>query len=97
MNEYDFSRFAIHMIHDLSIYLFHILPDPSGAFRPWITGSCLMVELTITPDFQWDPKVHGRAEPFWVFVEARASGRDDGATRDQLKVSEATEASENDG
>ena len=28
-----------------------------------------MVELTITPDFQWDPKVHGRAEPFWVFVE----------------------------
>ena len=37
-----------------------------------IRGSCLMVELTITPDFQWDPKVHGRAEPFWVFVEARA-------------------------
>ena len=30
-----------------------------------------MVELTITPDFQWDPKVHGRAEPFWVFVEVR--------------------------
>ena len=32
-----------------------------------------MVELTITPDFQWDPKVHGRAEPFWVFVEARVA------------------------
>lgn len=33
-----------------------------------------MVELTITPDFQWDPKVHGRAEPFWVFVEATPPG-----------------------
>jgi len=50
--------------------LVHQFPklDLSAYVQP-ITRSCLMVELTITPDFQWDPKVHGRAEPFWVFVE----------------------------
>lgn len=45
------------------------------------SGSCLMVELTITPDFQWDPKVHGRAEPFWVFVEADEAGETGGGER----------------
>ncbi|KAL3845926.1 hypothetical protein ACJIZ3_003329 [Penstemon smallii] len=34
-----------------------------------ITRSILKVELTITPDFQWDDKVHGYVEPFWVIVE----------------------------
>ncbi|KAL3514908.1 hypothetical protein ACH5RR_027625 [Cinchona calisaya] len=34
-----------------------------------ITRSVLRVELTITPDFQWDDKVHGFVEPFWVIVE----------------------------
>ena len=29
----------------------------------------LQVDLTITPDFQWDDKVHGFVEPFWVMVE----------------------------
>lgn len=50
--------------------LVHQFPklDLSAYVQP-ITRSCLMVELTITPDFQWDTKVHGRAEPFWVFVE----------------------------
>ena len=27
------------------------------------------VELTVMPDFQWDEKVHGNAEAFWIFVE----------------------------
>ncbi|KAI8565847.1 hypothetical protein RHMOL_Rhmol03G0292600 [Rhododendron molle] len=27
------------------------------------------VELTITPDFQWEDQVHGFVEPFWVIVE----------------------------
>ncbi|GKC19573.1 DExH-box ATP-dependent RNA helicase DExH12-like protein, partial [Tanacetum coccineum] len=27
------------------------------------------VELTITPDFQWEDKIHGYVEPFWVRVE----------------------------
>ena len=34
-----------------------------------ITRSVLGVELTITPDFSWDDRVHGYVEPFWVIVE----------------------------
>lgn len=34
-----------------------------------ITRSTLRVELTITPDFQWDEKVHGQSEAFWILVE----------------------------
>lgn len=34
-----------------------------------ITRSTLRVELTITPDFQWDEKLHGQSEAFWILVE----------------------------
>ena len=34
-----------------------------------ITRSVLKIDLSITPDFQWDDKVHGRSEPFWIMVE----------------------------
>ena len=34
-----------------------------------ITRSCLKIDLTITPDFHWDEKIHGRSEPFWILVE----------------------------
>ena len=34
-----------------------------------ITRSTLRVELTITPDFQWDEKVHGNSQAFFIFVE----------------------------
>lgn len=34
-----------------------------------ITRSTLRVELTITPDFQWDDKLHGQSEAFWILVE----------------------------
>ncbi|BBM97599.1 pre-mRNA-splicing helicase BRR2 [Marchantia polymorpha subsp. ruderalis] len=34
-----------------------------------ITRSILKVDLTITPDFQWDEKIHGYVEPFWIIVE----------------------------
>ncbi len=27
------------------------------------------MDLAITPDFQWDEKVHGWVEPFWILVE----------------------------
>ena len=27
------------------------------------------MELTITPDFQWDEKIHSNSEAFWIFVE----------------------------
>ncbi|KAI1501740.1 Sec63 Brl domain-containing protein [Biscogniauxia marginata] len=34
-----------------------------------MTRSMLRVELTITPNFQWDDEVHGTAENFWIMVE----------------------------
>lgn len=34
-----------------------------------ITRSLLKIEMTITPDFQFDDKVSGGAEAFWVIVE----------------------------
>ena len=34
-----------------------------------ITRSIIRVELAISPDFQWEAKIHGKAEPFWVIVE----------------------------
>jgi pre-mRNA-splicing helicase BRR2 len=34
-----------------------------------ITRSVLRVDLTVTPDFQWDDKVHGFVEPWWVLVQ----------------------------
>ena len=34
-----------------------------------ITRSTLSIDLTVTVDFQWDDKVHGSSQGFWVFVE----------------------------
>jgi pre-mRNA-splicing helicase BRR2 len=34
-----------------------------------ITRNVVKVELTLTPDFQWDFEVHGFVEPWWVFVQ----------------------------
>lgn len=34
-----------------------------------ITRSTLRVVLTITPDFQWDEKIHGTSEAFWILIE----------------------------
>ena len=34
-----------------------------------ITRSTLRMELTLTPDFQWDEKVHSHSEAFWILVE----------------------------
>lgn len=48
----------------------HHLPrlDLQGHVQP-ITRTVLKVELTITPDFQFDSKVHTNSEPFWILVE----------------------------
>ena len=27
------------------------------------------MDLTLTPDFQWDEKIHGYAQGFWILVE----------------------------
>jgi pre-mRNA-splicing helicase BRR2 len=34
-----------------------------------ITRSLLRMELTISPNFEWDDQVHGAAEAFWIIVE----------------------------
>lgn len=34
-----------------------------------MTRSMLRVELTITPQFEWDDDVHGTSESFWIIVE----------------------------
>lgn len=34
-----------------------------------ITPSLMKVELTITPKFEWDDALHGRAENWWIIVE----------------------------
>eukprot|EP00878_Enallax_costatus_P009764 GHUV01010197.1.p1 GENE.GHUV01010197.1~~GHUV01010197.1.p1 ORF type:complete len:1043 (+),score=291.77 GHUV01010197.1:469-3129(+) len=34
-----------------------------------LTRSLLRIDLSITPDFAWDDKVHGSVEPFWLLVE----------------------------
>ena len=34
-----------------------------------VTRSMLRVELTITPNFEWDDAVHGLSESFWILVE----------------------------
>lgn len=50
--------------------LVHQFPklDVRPSFLP-ITRSLLRVDVSITPDFQWDDKVHGFAEAFWIMVE----------------------------
>ena len=34
-----------------------------------VTRTMLRIELTITPNFEWDDSVHGLAENFWILVE----------------------------
>ncbi|KAK7419011.1 Pre-mRNA-splicing helicase BRR2 [Neonectria magnoliae] len=34
-----------------------------------MTRSMLRVELSITPNFEWDDAIHGAAESFWILVE----------------------------
>ncbi|KAJ7950467.1 DExH-box ATP-dependent RNA helicase [Quillaja saponaria] len=40
-----------------------------AAYVQPITRIVLRVELTITPDFKWEDRIHGYVEPFWVIVE----------------------------
>jgi pre-mRNA-splicing helicase BRR2 len=50
--------------------LVHQLPrlELSAHVQP-LTRTALRVDLTLTPDFAWDDKVHGAVEPFWILVE----------------------------
>jgi pre-mRNA-splicing helicase BRR2 len=42
--------------------------DVQAQVQP-MTRSMLRVELTITPNFEWDDALHGAAESFWIIVE----------------------------
>ena len=42
--------------------------DVQAQVQP-MTRSMLRVELTITPNFEWDSSIHGTAESFWILVE----------------------------
>eukprot|EP00887_Chlorella_sp_A99_P002917 scaffold6.g2917.t1 len=45
-------------------------PRSSTSSRGWSwPRTVLKVDLTITPDFQWEDKVHGVVEPFFVIAE----------------------------
>lgn len=34
-----------------------------------ITRSLLRIDLVITPDFEWDDRVHGASQAFWIVIE----------------------------
>ena len=42
---------------------------PSSLITPAMKLRCMQVDLTITPDFSWEDKVHGFVEPFHILVE----------------------------
>ena len=42
--------------------------DVQAQVQP-MTRSMLRVELTITPNFEWDEAIHGKSESFWILVE----------------------------
>ncbi|KAF3906765.1 hypothetical protein AA313_de0204902 [Arthrobotrys entomopaga] len=42
--------------------------DVQAQVQP-VTRSLLRVEMTITPEFEWDDAVHGNAEGFWIIAE----------------------------
>ncbi|EPS38856.1 hypothetical protein H072_7384 [Dactylellina haptotyla CBS 200.50] len=42
--------------------------DVQAQVQP-VTRSMLRVEMTITPEFEWDDTVHGNAEGFWIIAE----------------------------
>ncbi|KAL9656222.1 hypothetical protein ABK040_007838 [Willaertia magna] len=42
--------------------------DLTASVQP-LTPSTIRIELTLSPDFQYNPDIHGAAQTFWVFVE----------------------------
>eukprot|EP00871_Galdieria_phlegrea_P002639 jgi/Galph1/3376/GphlegSOOS_G2035.1 len=50
--------------------LLHTLPRLELAVHVQpVTRSTIRMELTLTPDFIFDPKIHGAGEPFWIWVQ----------------------------
>uniref|UniRef100_A0A8C7TG87 U5 small nuclear ribonucleoprotein 200 kDa helicase n=1 Tax=Oncorhynchus mykiss TaxID=8022 RepID=A0A8C7TG87_ONCMY len=70
LNHNEIGESALHCTPNTIHKYVHQFPklDLAVHLQP-ITRSTLKVELTITPDFQWDDKVHGSSEAFWILVE----------------------------
>ncbi|ODN02767.1 hypothetical protein Ocin01_03915 [Orchesella cincta] len=71
LNPLEIGEMIRHPKLGKSIHKFiHQLPkvDLSCTIQP-VTRSTLKVELVITPDFEWDEKVHGGSVAFWIMVE----------------------------
>lgn len=56
------GRLLHRLVHQFPRLVVHANVQP-------ITRSLLRVELTITPDFEWNDDVHGGAEMFWILAE----------------------------
>ncbi|WFD24297.1 RNA helicase [Malassezia equina] len=57
---------AGRLLHRLVFQFPHL--ELQAYFQP-LTRSLLQVHLSITPDFEWDERVHGGALSFWLLVE----------------------------
>lgn len=56
--------------------LVHAFPSISlaASIQP-ITRTVLKVHLTVTPEFEWNDKLHGStSEPWWIWVEDAETG-----------------------
>ncbi|KAG6836219.1 hypothetical protein H0H93_010136 [Arthromyces matolae] len=56
------GRLVHHLVHSLPKLHLEAQVQP-------ITRSLLRIDLSITPDFRWDEKIHGTAETFHILVE----------------------------
>lgn len=57
---------AGRLLHRLVFQFPHL--ELQAYFQP-LTRSLLQVHLSITPDFEWDERIHGGALSFWLLVE----------------------------
>ncbi|EFC50388.1 U5 snRNP-specific spliceosomal protein [Naegleria gruberi] len=67
----ELGRLVHHNQRGKDLYKYiHQFPrlDLTASVQP-ITPSTLRIELTISPDFQYNKSIHGAAQTFWIFVE----------------------------
>lgn len=73
---YNIPRLEIE--HELSPITRTIVRDPQRphglhCIRYNLITLQIRVTLTITPDFSWNDRFHGGAEPFWIWVTVRVA------------------------
>jgi pre-mRNA-splicing helicase BRR2 len=71
LNAQEIGELIMYPAQGKTIHRFvHQFPrlELSAHVQP-VTRSTLKIELTLTPEFNFDEKIHQNAEPFWIFVE----------------------------